>query len=206
VLWRCFNNKPRQKRSRWSNCIDAQQELEENGCRFIGSRKIVVKHPEEIRTKTGLRLALPALLIFALAAVIGVSPLGHRAVIGAAHADGRGCSLRSVVGTYGVSGGGTVGVGTANPVQDTEVGLLTADGNGNVSGSVTFSANGTLLAATYTGTYTVNSDCTATASINDSLGEHLHETGVLLKGGDEIRFIGTDPGAEVSRDAIRLDD
>ncbi len=99
-----------------------------------------------------------------------------------------------------------VGVGTANPVQDTEVGLLTADGNGNVSGSVTFSANGTLLAATYIGTYTVNSDCTATASINDSLGEHLHETGVLLKGGDEIRFIGTDPGAEVSRDAIRLGD
>ncbi len=30
--------------------------------------------------------------------------------------------------------------------------------------------------------------------------------GVLLKGGDEIRFIGTDPGAEISRDAIRLDD
>jgi hypothetical protein len=32
--------------------------------------------------KTGLRLALPALLIFALAAAIGVSPLGHRAAIG----------------------------------------------------------------------------------------------------------------------------
>ena len=156
--------------------------------------------------KTGLRLVVPALLILAVAAAIGVLPLGHRVVIGAAHAGDRGCSLRSVVGTYGVSGGGTVGVGTASPVQDTEVGLLTADGNGNVSGSVTFSANGTLLAATYTGTYTVNSDCTATASINDSLGEHLHETGVLLKGGGEIRFMGTDPGAEISRDAIRLDD
>jgi hypothetical protein len=64
-----------------------------------------------------------------------------------------------------------VGVGTPSPVQDTEVGLLTADGNGNLSGSVTFSANGTLLTATYTGTYTVNPDCTASASINDSLGE-----------------------------------
>ena len=156
--------------------------------------------------KTAIRVVLAALVIFALAVAIGVSPPGHRAVIGSAHAGGRGCSLHSVVGTYGVSGGGTVGVGTANPVQDTEVGLLTADGNGNVSGSVTFSANGILLAATYTGTYTVNSDCTATASINDSLGEHLHETGVLLKGGDEIRFIGIDPGAEVSRDAVRLDD
>ena len=96
-------------------------------------------------------------------------------------------------------------MGTSNPVQDSEVGLLTADGIGNVYGSVTFSANGTLLAATYTGTYTVNPDCTASASINDSLGEHLHETGVVLKGGSEIRFIGTDPGAEVSRDAVRLD-
>ena len=154
--------------------------------------------------KTGLRLALLVLLLFALAASIGVSPLNYRTVSGVAHANGQGCGLYSVVGTYGVSGGGTVGVGTANPVQDTEVGLLTADGNGNVSGSVTFSANGTLLAASYTGTYTVNSDCTANAAINDSLGEHLHETGVVLNGGAEIRFIGTDPGAEVSRDAIRL--
>lgn len=154
--------------------------------------------------KAVLRFVLPAVALFALASMGGLPPsqtIGR----GVAHADGRGCGLYSVVGTYGVSGGGTVGVGTANPVQDTEVGLLTADGNGNVSGSVTFSANGTLLAATYTGTYTVNSDCTATASISDSLGEHLHETGVVLKGGAEIRFIGTDPGAEISRDAIRLD-
>lgn len=156
--------------------------------------------------KTGLRVAAPALLLFALAASIGVLPLRHRIVSGVAHANDRGCGLYSVVGTYGVSGGGTVGVGTANSVQASEVGLLTADGNGNVSGSVTFSANGRLLAATYTGTYAVNSDCTASASISDSLGEHLHETGVVLKGGSEIRFIGTDPGAEVSREAIRLND
>ena len=156
--------------------------------------------------KTGLRVAVPALLLFAVAASIGVLTPSHGIVSGVAHANGRGCVLSSVIGTYGVSGGGTVGVGTANPVQDSEAGLLTADGNGNVSGSVTFSANGTVLAATYTGTYTVNSDCTASASISDSLGEHLHETGVVLNGGSEIRFIGTDPGAEVSRDAIRLND
>jgi hypothetical protein len=155
---------------------------------------------------TGLRPTLLALVLLAMAASIGISTVSHRSLTGVAHAKNRGCDLQSVFGTYGVSGGGTVGVGTATPVQDTEVGLLTADGNGNVSGSVTFSANGTLLAATYTGTYTVNSDCTASASINDSLGEHLHETGVVLKDGSEIRFIGTDPGAEVSRDAVRLDD
>ena len=97
-------------------------------------------------------------------------------------------------------------MGTPTPVQDTEVGLLTADGNGNVSGSVTFSANGALLTATYTGTYTVSSDCTATASISDSLGENLHESGVVLHDGSEIRFIGTDPGAEISRDAVRFGD
>jgi hypothetical protein len=155
--------------------------------------------------KATIRLALPALLFFVLAASIGLSSFSRR-VVKVARADDRRCSLSTVVGTYGVSGGGTVGVGTSNVVQDTEVGLLTADGNGNVSGSVTFSANGTVLAATYTGTYIVNSDCTANASINDSLGEHLHEAGVVLRGGSEIRFIGTDPGAEVSRDAIRLGD
>jgi hypothetical protein len=156
-----------------------------------------------MQMKAALRFVLPAVVFFVLASMGGL-PASHRSW-GIVRADGRGCGLYSVVGTYGVSGGGTVGVGTPNPVQDTEVGLLTADGSGNVSGSVAFSANGTLLAATYTGTYTVNSDCTATASINDSLGEHLHESGVVLKGGAEIRFIGTDPGAEISRDAIRLD-
>lgn len=154
--------------------------------------------------KTGLRLVLAAALFLAVVS-IGISTISHRPLVDVVHANTYKCNLSNVVGTYGVSGGGTVQVGTADPVQDTEVGLLTADGNGNVSGSVTFSANGTLLAATYTGTYTVNSDCTASASITDSLGEHLHEVGVVLKGGAEIRFIGTDPGAEVSRDAIRLE-
>ena len=98
--------------------------------------------------KTGLRVTVLPLLLFALAASTGVLPLNHRIVSSVVHASGHGCSQSSVAGTYGVSGGGTVGVGTANPVQDSEVGLLTADGNGNVSGSVTFSANGTLLTAT----------------------------------------------------------
>ena len=159
---------------------------------------------EEKRMRTGLKIAVPTLLFFAFA-YVNVSTVSKRSFIGVVHAEGPRCDLSSVVGTYGVSGGGTVGVGTTHPLQDTEVGLLMADGNGNVTGSVTFSANGTLLAATYTGTYTVNSDCTANASITDSLGEHLHETGVVLKGGTEIRFIGTDPGAEIARDAIRLD-
>ena len=154
--------------------------------------------------KTGHKVAALALLFFGFA-YINVSIFSQPPVIGVVHAEGQRCGLSSVVGTYGVSGEGTVGVGTTHPVQDTEVGLLTADGNGNVAGSVTFSANGTLLAATYTGTYTVNSDCTANASITDSLGEHLHETGVVLKGGAEIRFIGTDPGAQLARDAVRLD-
>lgn len=151
------------------------------------------------------RVALVAVLLILIFGSIRTSTNGNRPLIKVVHAS-TGCSLRSVAGTYGVSGGGIVGVGTSAPMQDTEVGLLTADGNGNVSGSVTFSANGTLLAATYIGTYTVNSDCAASASIVDSLGEHLHEAGVVLRGGSEIRFIGTDPGAEVSRDAVRLDD
>lgn len=149
------------------------------------------------------RVALVAILLILIYGSTGTSTNGNRRLIKAVNASA-GCSLRSVAGTYGVSGGGTVGVGTSAPVQDTEVGLLTADGNGNISGSVSFSANGTLLAATYIGTYSVNSDCTASASIVDSLGEHLHETGVVLRGGSEIRFIGTDPGAQVSRDAVRL--
>ena len=78
----------------------------------------------------------------------------------AARADDHGCSNGSVAGKYGYTTTGTrLGIG---PVAG--VGIFTLDRNGNVlGGKQTVSFNGTIADETYTGTYTVNSDCTGTA-------------------------------------------
>src|SRR5262249_32367541 len=66
------------------------------------------------------------------------------------------CSNDSTKGTYGVSCEGTSG---GLPVA--VVGVYTADGKGNSSGGETLSFNGTIITGvTFTGTYTVNPDCT----------------------------------------------
>jgi len=80
----------------------------------------------------------------------------------AARADGHACSNRSVAGTYGYTTTGTrLGIG---PVAG--VGIFTLDRNGNVlSGKQTVSFNGVIADETYTGTYTVNSDCTGTGTL-----------------------------------------
>jgi NADH:ubiquinone reductase (H+-translocating) len=59
-------------------------------------------------------------------------------------------------------------------------------------------------ATTFAGTYNVTADCIATAVVKDDLGEVLHEEGVVLGDGVEVRFIGTDPGAVIARVARRL--
>ena len=70
-----------------------------------------------------------------------------------------------------------------------------------MTGSITFSFNGTIFRTNYTGSYLVNSDCTITLT---DLGETLQQEGVVLGDGDEIRFIGTDPGRVIARVAQRL--
>jgi hypothetical protein len=71
------------------------------------------------------------------------------------------CSNRSVAGAYGYTTTGTrLGIG---PVAG--VGIFTLDRNGDLSGKQTVSFNGTIADETYTGNYTVNSDCTGTATL-----------------------------------------
>ena len=80
----------------------------------------------------------------------------------AARADDHGCSNGSVAGKYGYTTTGTrLGIG---PIAG--VGIVTLDRNGNVlGGKQTVSFNGVIADETYTGTYTVNSDCTGTATL-----------------------------------------
>lgn len=81
------------------------------------------------------------------------------------------CSLVRAAGTYGFSTSGTV-VGVGLRVS---AGIITLDRDGNVTGKATSSLNGTVAGETFSGTYTVNSDCIGTviADIRDLSGTLL---------------------------------
>lgn len=69
------------------------------------------------------------------------------------------CSLARAAGTYGFSDSGTI-VGVGPRVA---AGIFTLDTAGNLlNGKATSSLNGTIAEETFSGTYTVNSDCTGT--------------------------------------------
>jgi hypothetical protein len=66
------------------------------------------------------------------------------------------CSLARAAGMYGFSDSGTVvGVGPRMAV-----GNFTLDAAGNLNGKATSSLNGAIAVETFSGNYTVNSDCT----------------------------------------------
>jgi hypothetical protein len=115
----------------------------------------------------------------------------------------RGCSSASIIGTFGYTHTGTR-IDGGNPGPRAEVGTFTADGHGNLTGSKTKSENGTITqGVTFTGTYSVNSDCTGSATITNSDGDVRHVDLVILKN-HEINWIQTDDGRAATGDAKPL--
>jgi hypothetical protein len=100
-------------------------------------------------------------------------------------------------GTYGMSGTGTiVGLGLI-----AVSGVITYDGNGNVSVTATASVNGTIYrGSTSTGTYTVNPDCTG--SFIQSNGSHYDFW--VTPDGSMSTWIQSDTGTVVTGSEHRL--
>jgi hypothetical protein len=110
-----------------------------------------------------------------------------------AQAQGPACSLAQAAGTYGASDSGTVvGVG---PRAFT--GIFTLDAVGNLlNGKGTSSLNGAIADETFSGPYTVNSDCAGTLALKvfDPSGNLLFTARLNLAWDDdmrELRFIFT---------------
>jgi hypothetical protein len=84
------------------------------------------------------------------------------------------CSYASVAGKWGFSLTGTLLLSTG-AVPGGAVGTLTVDAAGNISGMEARSIGGSFANETITGKWTVNSDCTGTASFQ------VYESGVLVR-------------------------
>lgn len=113
-------------------------------------------------------------------------------------ADGQSCGAR---GAYGYTGFGNTFEG--NPfgfptgVLSTN-GTLTLDGNGNWVVSEVEVVNGVVVnsSATFSGTYSLNPDCTFAAMIPGVPGPVF--VGVVVDHGNQIRAMGTTPGEQIN--------
>ncbi|PYV70038.1 MAG: hypothetical protein DMG97_20360 [Acidobacteria bacterium] len=97
--------------------------------------------------------ALWAIVFFALATVMAST---------AAHAS---CSLANVAGSYGYTTSGFVAIAPGTFAPAAAAGRITFDGNGHVHGTQTRVVAGSSLDETYSGTYSVNTNCTGSFTV-----------------------------------------
>ena len=122
----------------------------------------------------------------------------------AAKADDKGCSSASLMGTFGFTSTGfrTAPTTLAGPIA--QVGTQTFDGSGGTTATATFNQNGNTFKVTITGTYTVNSDCTGTFTLQVSpIGITTRLSFVIDDTGTELLVICTDPGVVLTGTARR---
>ncbi|HEY4845103.1 MAG TPA: hypothetical protein VII89_05365 [Candidatus Dormibacteraeota bacterium] len=143
-----------------------------------------------------LALTMAAVLGFpALLAPAGSSPKALAA---------EGCGVRSLHGAYGYAFQGQV-IPPGTTEFDTAIaGRIVFDAHGGLSGSEWDSANGFQETLTFTGSYSIQPDCTGTAALVNSNGRTDHITLGLIEGGQEFNFTVTDPGVVITGQPSRL--
>jgi len=135
--------------------------------------------------------------LVAVATAIGLGATFHGGTLPKVHAqeiDLEGCRAATLNGRYGLtfsgySTNGAVPAPITAFIPSAGEGLVTFDGNGNLSAAETVSLGGLIHPVNLPGTYTVNSDCTGTLTTANA---HLNL--VIVRNGREILAINTDPG------------
>jgi hypothetical protein len=98
------------------------------------------------------------------------------------------CTNAGIKNTFGFRGGGF----TAPQVPNAWAGQVKLDGLGGITGSESASFGGTIQSFSLTGTYSVSSNCTGTATFNGSTGNVAHTFFVIVNAGQSAMQIQTD--------------
>jgi hypothetical protein len=139
-----------------------------------------------------------ALLCIAMVAGTGLALLiaGPHEV---AQAASEGCGVSTIAGVYGIATAGLVSASFSGNAQRiggfyplTAVGTYSFDGHGTSARSLTVSFGGQIFPVSDSGPYTVNSDCSASATYSDGTWNL-----VIIGHGKEIKAMNTSPGVAV---------
>jgi len=120
--------------------------------------------------------------------------------------NGNSCRILPLAG--GVVGTAAVRPSMLNPNQlpgtIAIVGLMIADGAGRLTITSSASVDGQITRFyTYTGSYTVNANCTGSLTMySGTNGQPVNYDFVIARGGTELRLVGTDQGLAVTGTAI----
>jgi len=140
-------------------------------------------------------------IVFACAIAIGgavsVDHLGRTSAVHAQNA----CDASSFLGGYGYALSGYSYDVQGNIYILAGAGRMVVDGKGGVTGTDTFSLDGTIAHRTYTGTYSMNDDCTGSIVLQVTAGgtsATSHGDIVAVNNAREINFIQTDPNVILS--------
>lgn len=102
------------------------------------------------------------------------------------------CSLRTLKGTYLYH---CTGVNGQDQDHFAFAGYDHYNGDGTMTGIYSFSDKDNILHhVSYTGTYTVNPDCTGTFTTKDETGAVVHADLFFGRDGEEVSFLLTDAG------------
>jgi hypothetical protein len=128
-------------------------------------------------------VALSTITVFLFASTLRASEQGDRQ-----------CSNRTLKGSYGLYGDGTViGVG-----PNAVIALFTYDGEGNLTGTGTSKVNGNVSHFTLTGTYAVDADCNVSDTVLFPSGATATHQSVIVDNGMEFFFLNSTPGTATS--------
>jgi hypothetical protein len=82
-------------------------------------------------------------------------------------------------------------------------GVISFDGKGGLSGWDTVSLAGNVVPRTYSGSYEVKRNCTATMELNDTLGNIIHTINFIHQDAKKLSVVNTDPGTVLAFNATR---
>ena len=117
------------------------------------------------------------------------------------------CNNLTIKGTYAFTIHGTVFLpGGAPPLLVDGLTKTTFDGNGNLTQLDAVAVNGNVAPgwASNTGTYSVNPDCTGTATVTNGSQPPVHLQIIVAQSGNTIHDMVIDPGFATTGEADRV--
>jgi hypothetical protein len=115
------------------------------------------------------------------------------------------CSWARVAGSFGYTTSGFVATPSGTFVPVAIAGRIVFDAHGNVTGTQTRSLAGSALDETYTGTYTVNPDCTGSFTVTVSPDTRTSIVNVVwTENANSASAVFTNPGFVLTATARRI--